>query len=291
MKSISVCIVLFHSDAEITSLLDQLLRPIYQNYIQEIILIDNGVVRTKIPKGIFSSDKVYYYRSPLNLGFAVANNFASSISVGKSLLFLNPDCLILEEEEFIDVLQSNSSLSYIGTMENCKPWSNLSSKPGFRKFLIGLDKFPINFRAFYFDGSFILVDKTSFLEIGGFEKLFLYGEDLLVFDELVGKLKCRIVGNGATIAHNRGASSSKLHLFLVNKIFAEYLYVIRTSMWLFPFYFLFRTLTFFLIISRDLILLRLTLLFFLRLIWDYVFLIIFRPFSFIHDRFYASTIL
>lgn len=83
----------------------------YNHFDFEVVVVDNGSTDKTVAmvKGNYPGVKIVVNKD--NQGFAVANNQAVKISVGKFLLFLNPDT------EFID----DSLFNTIKYLENNKP--------------------------------------------------------------------------------------------------------------------------------------------------------------------------
>jgi GT2 family glycosyltransferase len=262
-KKYTFVIVLYHNEDSIFKLVSDLTESVFQEFISQIILIDNGINRSfKTLNGL--DKRICYYRSPLNIGFGAACNFGVKMSDDEDVILLNPDCGINDFYFFKEFLVNNShDVSYIGSIEKGKKWSNLKRIPHiYNLFNLRGSSNIFDFDSFYFDGSFLSIKKHVFLSQGGFNDLFLYGEDLFFFESIKDKFNIGLYGLGDTFFHNRGSSSSSKHQYLSHKIFAEFYFNNKFSKYNFFFYF-FRSVQVFLILLRDLFLFKINMLVFL----------------------------
>ena len=175
------------------------------NLTKEIIIIDNAsddgsvdFIKEKFPH-------IKLIANQTNLGFGKANNQGLKISTGDYILFINPDTLVSENtlETIISFLKQNPQIGLAGCKiinDNgtfylpCKrgfpgPWASFTKLTGLSK-LFPKSKIFAKYNMTYLDenethevdavsGSFMMIPRTIYNKIGGFdEQFFMYGEDL-----------------------------------------------------------------------------------------------------------------
>ena len=175
------------------------------NLTKEIIIIDNAsddgsvdFIKEKFPQ-------IKLIANQTNLGFGKANNQGLKISTGDYILFINPDTLVSENtlETIISFLKQNPQIGLAGCKiinDNgtfylpCKrgfpgPWASFTKLTGLSK-LFPKSKIFAKYNMTYLDenethevdavsGSFMMIPRTIYNKIGGFdEQFFMYGEDL-----------------------------------------------------------------------------------------------------------------
>jgi GT2 family glycosyltransferase len=188
----------------------------------------------------------------LNVGFAVACNFGASISRGKRILFINPDVGNLNLKDFKNAFDSMRPIVFLGSREGKSVWTNRSPVPSLHKIMASFTR-NLRSETFYMDGSFMLISKGAFFDVGGFDDFFLYGEDLFLFKKLI-KRDSDIVffGDGSSFVHFRGSSTKRRHKFIDSKFYAELKYLKENSNILtFNLYGILRILVLSLILMRD----------------------------------------
>ncbi len=228
-KDISVIIVTFNCGDYLVDLFNDFLGTYLNSYIIEILVIDNGDIALRDIVMNYGSDKVLYYRTPLNVGFAVACNFGVGISRGKRILFINPDVGNLNLKDFKIAFDSIHPVVFLGSMEDKSVWTNRNPVPSIQKIT---SLFTKKFRSetYYMDGSFMLISKSVFLDVGGYENFFLYGEDLFLFKKLINRCSdIMFFGDGDSFVHFRGSSTTRRHKFIDSKFYAELKYLKENS--------------------------------------------------------------
>jgi N-acetylglucosaminyl-diphospho-decaprenol L-rhamnosyltransferase len=202
----------------------------------EVFVVDNHSIDGSIDYVQPKFPWVRFIINPENLGFSKANNQALAESVGKYILFLNPDT-ILPEDSFKKVLAFMDSHPDAGAcgvrmvdgrgsfLKESKrgfpsPWASFCKSVGltaafprsrfFAAYYLGhLNEEETN-RVDTLSGAFMLVKKELLEAIGGFdEQFFMYGEDIDL------SYRIRLSGShnyylpNTTIIHFKGESTKK----------------------------------------------------------------------------------
>lgn len=248
MIDISVIIVNYN----VKELLEQCIKSILsasQKLNVEIIVVDNNSfdgsiehLKTKFP----NQPKLKLIESPVNLGFAKANNLGVKEAAGEYLLILNPDT-ILQEDTLEKTLQFYKTTPGIGAM-TCKlilPNGKLDlacrrsfPTPSVAVYrILGLSRiFPKNrmfgkYNLTYLNenetyevdaivGAFMLIKKDIYEKVKGFdEDYFMYGEDL----DLCFRIKKEGYGiyyyPDTSIIHYKGESTKKSSTSYINNFY------------------------------------------------------------------------
>ena len=172
----------------------------------EVIVVDNAS-RDESPDYIDQFCKKYAYFQMIintgNIGFGAASNKGAAISEGKFLLFLNPDCKLLEGgiDRVIRYYEEAENAGAIGVkildrdgslQLSCRAFPGIASQFYESYFLYRIFKESNIFGSYFMtwwdhqtvrevdwlSGSFILIKKQIFKEIGGFDSdYFMYSED------------------------------------------------------------------------------------------------------------------
>lgn len=180
----------------INSLLTSLRRV---NFKFEILLVDNGSSDGSISffKKKFKGEKrIKLILNQKNLGFGKANNQAVKYALGKYLLFLNSDTLILDKaiEKLFNYYQDNEGkIAFLGGKLLNKDYTDQPSAAHFFTLPVvfaalflkgdywGLTRFsPDKIKKVdWVSGAFILTKKEIFQKIGGFdENIFMYMDEV-----------------------------------------------------------------------------------------------------------------
>lgn len=231
----------------------------------EIIIVDNNsfdgsvsYIKSKFPAG----SGVRIIESPVNLGFAKANNLGAAEAKGEYLLILNPDT-ILQEDTLVKTLEFYRSNTNTGAL-TCKlilPNGKLDlacrrsfPTPSVAVYrILGLSKLFPKSRLFgkynltYLDendthevdaivGAFMLIKASVYREVKGFdEDYFMYGEDLdLCFRIKKAGYKVYYYP-GTSIIHYKGESTKKSSISYVSNFYGAMQIFVRknlqTSFW------------------------------------------------------------
>ncbi|MCC6865873.1 MAG: glycosyltransferase [Ignavibacteria bacterium] len=265
---ISVIIVNYN----VKELLEECIRSVLNSSVNlnvEIIVVDNNsfdgsiqYIKEKFP----NENRLKIIESPINLGFAKANNLGSKEANGEYLLILNPDT-ILQEDTLEKTLKfyKNSEKTGAVTCKLILPTGKLDlacrrsfPTPSVAVYrILGLSKLFPNSKTFgkynltYLDendtyevdaivGAFMFIKKRIYDEVNGFdEDYFMYGEDLdLCFR--IKKAGYKIYYYPQTsIIHYKGESTKKSSISYVNNFYgAMQVFVkknLNTSFWLMNF--------------------------------------------------------
>jgi N-acetylglucosaminyl-diphospho-decaprenol L-rhamnosyltransferase len=202
----------------------------------EVIVVDNASADD--PSRILAEEFswVKLIRSDHNIGFARANNLGAKHSCGNSILFLNPDTLIIQDAICRMVLQldSDPQIGAVGcrllNRDLTTQMSCVQSFPGLINQILGIDWLrrrwpdlsiwgtralsPENLHSINdvdaVSGACIMVKREVFEKVGGFStEYFMYAEEI----DLCCKIhsagwKIRYVGD-AEIVHYGGQSTKK----------------------------------------------------------------------------------
>lgn len=184
----------------------------------EIIVIDNSP-DDKTYNFIVNEKGIQYFRNRHN-GFGRGNNLGFDKSLGRYLLFLNPDTLIIKPcfKKMIELYDSKADCGIVGfklvDLQGKENYSfNFRFKSGlmWKVFLKIFRKFGIFIHSImYTTGADILIDRNTFLRIGKFdENIFMYSEeaDLAFRVNTIGKRGYYY--NSIKIIHLQGMSNQQ----------------------------------------------------------------------------------
>lgn len=160
------------------------------NYEYEIIITDNDSKDKSCDKieEEFKNVKIIYSKE--NLGFSKGNNLAVRNARGKYVLFLNPDTIILNNAigkavEYIRINGNNKTLLGVRLLNADRTLQISSCKfPNpinviLSSYTLPNEKHYQNHETDWVMGAFMLMDRTFFNSLGGFdESYFMYSEDI-----------------------------------------------------------------------------------------------------------------
>lgn len=186
---LSIIIVNFQSQDFLKKCLLSLEKNLKKDFF-EVILVNNDSIPFK--KNLFNnrSFPIFPIQAPKNLGFGSACNLASQKAQGKYLFFSNPDSFLFDNslEKALYFLEKNSKIAVVGgkiilfPQKLSQPWTsgkkttllriifrNTFNVPWKKKHPVSVD---------WVSGTALLVKKTIFDKVGGFdENFFMYFED------------------------------------------------------------------------------------------------------------------
>lgn len=216
-STISVLIVYYKS-------IDLLLRCLHSIKVSnevpaKIIVVDNfsGDNAKALVLGKFKD--VQWYESGFNSGFGRANNMAALYSNADYLLILNSDVLLANTtiKNCFEFLEENSNVGVLGCKllnEDGSHQKSTYSVAGFRKMLdqnLAINKLwpmkgePVEAVM----GSFMLIPRKVFEEVGGFDPdFFMYAEELDLCHRIAQKGYKILYFEGATAVHKNGGSTT-----------------------------------------------------------------------------------
>ena len=241
---LSLIVVTYNSEETIKECLNAIIDQIGPE--DKILVFDNGSSdSTPIILKEYQS-KVSLYLSPNNFGFSYACNWCANKSDSTNYLaFVNPDAVL--NLGLIDRARetfANGSVGLVGF--ECIDKNGLHDK-NFRRFpsvLSGIltlidhiflrlnltKKLNFNLSKHYLDGSCMFIERDIFKDVGQFEDLFLYGEDVILCNFLSKKKIKAVYHPDISYLHLRGSSSSLISgergwSMLPNMIYSELFYL------------------------------------------------------------------
>lgn len=231
---VSVLIVSYNTK-DMTLACIESVRKFASNNEQEIIVVDNASSDGSADAIEKNFPDIRLVRSPVNLGFAGANNLAALQATAPFILLLNPDTLILDNgiERLLSFAQLNPdagiwggrtffadmSLNPSSVWRFMSLWSLFAQTFGFSK-IFGKSRFwsPESYGGWGRDsvrevdivtGCFFLIKRTLWEKLGGFDRqFFMYAEeaDLCFRARKLGAQA--LFTPDATIIHYGGASET-----------------------------------------------------------------------------------
>lgn len=199
MIKISIILVNYNTSDHILKCLSSL-KSILDFYDHEIIIVDNDSIENELEKLKNISDNIKIIHNNVNVGFGAACNIGAKNSLGKYLLFINPDTIFIEDAfpELIKTLENNSEIAVASCALVNQHMDYVYSFNDFPRLkyefteAIGSGthndiqkkiEFLKNNQSKIFEcdwviGAFMFIRKTKFDKVGGFdESFFLYYED------------------------------------------------------------------------------------------------------------------
>lgn len=203
----------------------------------EVIVIDNASTDSSWRDLIPEFPKIRFISSPVNEGFAKANNKAVQLARGEYLLILNPDTEIegYYIQEVLAFADSKENFGCLGVrMHDAKGNFLPESKRSVPDIFNSFEKLFINFRnndskSYYrndisefenaevevITGAFCLIKKEVYEKIGGFDEMyFMYGEDIDLCYTLLNNGYENYYYGKASILHHKGESTIKDEIYL-----------------------------------------------------------------------------
>ncbi len=241
--SLCLIVVTYNSENTIRDCLDSLVIQISSK--DKILVFDNGSMDGT--KNILSEyeSKVSLHFSKKNFGFSYACNWCAKQTNATHLAFINPDAVA--ELGLVDRARNtfiDSTVSLVGFSckdENGFPDKNFRRYPSvFSGLLITIDtiKFKVNqsfhsefdLQIHYLDGSCMFINRQVFFDVGLFHNLFLYGEDVILCENLRQRGIKAIYHKDIFYLHLRGTSSAsalgeRSWSMLPNMVYSELYYL------------------------------------------------------------------
>ncbi len=226
MKDLSIITVNYRSWDKLSQCLDSLAAISDSYFSFEVIVVDNCSQDGKLSEFRQNYPQFSFILNKGNFGFANGNNLGAANSLGKYLLFLNPDTIISERAlltmlDKAKVSKANSIISCRQIRENGtedKPYGIFPSPislTGWTRFFAKFLRLNVNPRQNervvipdWVSGSVIMMSKNSFNTIGKWnERFWMYYEDVDFCrraKELGGVI---YLLKNVTVTHNHGGSS------------------------------------------------------------------------------------
>lgn len=225
-KQLSIVIVTYNSEKHIFGCLDSIFEFNDIGEGLEVIVSDNFsensiemFEKIKLQFG----DKVVLIQNNLNGGYGYGNNRGVNAAKSSRLIIMNPDVRIVSPifAQIIGVFNDNKNIGLLGV--RFKDGSkSLTFKPEFKNLfrlvfgslLIDLGLYKIH--QVYFSGSFLILDKSSFIQAGLFdENIFMYYEEADVSNRILSIGKETILAKDLFVlhlAHGRKVNYSLLRI-------------------------------------------------------------------------------
>ena len=200
----------------------------------EIIVVDNSNDDNEFEKlKSIVGNKAKLVQANGNLGFGKGNNLGVENSCGEYLLFLNTDTILVNNAifEMYQFLKNNENVGAVCPnlyTKDMKPNHSYEDCKIDEKYEVKLNRFfnlikrrikrqDFNFTRYpkkirgYLSGASLMIKRTCFEEIGGFDKdIFMYGEDMLLCYNVQFICKKELYSvPSAKIIHFEGGSSDK----------------------------------------------------------------------------------
>jgi len=227
---VSVVIVNYNGLNYLKECFDALLQNL-KNIEFEIIVVDNNSQDDSCAYLKTNYPDIILMESNVNLGFGKGNNEAVRKAIGKYLLLLNNDTIVLDPLlPVLNFLKSDATIGIVGIKmldENKKYLPSAGNFPNYKNLFqmkkildIGAEFNIGRFNKEYYEvdwlsGSFLMMPTALFKEIGGFdEDYFLYVEDVDFSKKIADKGYRRVFLPHFSYIHFVGFNISKNHLLV-----------------------------------------------------------------------------
>ena len=203
MLDLQIQIINYNSVSYLKKCTDSILADLKDSPLTyKIFILDNGSQDDLTPiKNLYKNENLEFFYSKENLGFSAGHNFLSGKGNSKALLFVNPDTEIQSNgaiEKLFSFLFSDKHYAVVGPKMVSKWGGPRTNDHAEIKGLIArifnylgqIWWFPRRTptEVFWVEGSFFLVKKDLFVELGGFdERFFLYCEEVDLCKRLIDK--------------------------------------------------------------------------------------------------------
>ena len=236
MLKIAVIIINYNSSEYTINCIKSILQKTNESFEYKIYIVDNNSAKndyyslqTYINQNI--NNKVSLHRSTINKGFGGGNMFGLQFAEPSEFVaFINNDTLFLNNclEILYDFIKKTPAAGIVGGQSfddknneiiSFDHYASTTRQIFGRRFLerLNSDKYPVRKKSYQtplkvntVSGSFMLIDRKSFNEIGGFdENLFLYYEETDVCLRLKNINKDCFIVPQAKYLHYHGASTER----------------------------------------------------------------------------------
>lgn len=206
-KLISVIIVTYNSDKYIFDCLDSIFKHNDIGDKLEVIVVDNcsdNVDHLFSRIELIYGDKINLIQSRVNGGYGHGNNQGINASCSSHCIVMNPDVRLVKPifRSIIEIFNSKSDIGIVGVRFvdgsvpiYFKPEYSSLFRMIFGRSLVKLRCYSI--REVFFSGSFLAIDKVSFIKAGMFdENIFMYHEEADISNRMF------LIGKGSFWAEN-----------------------------------------------------------------------------------------
>jgi GT2 family glycosyltransferase len=200
-------------------------------FLYEIIIVDNNSTDGSQEYIKLNYPNVKLFAENQNLGFGKANNLGAEKSIGKNLLLLNNDTILLEnihpalnmakkqDVGAVGIKMYNGDMKYtpsVGKFPKSLDLIKLSNLGEKRKEFITGDFKKDSYKVDWISGSFMIIKKTDWNLVNGFdEDFFMYVEDVDLCKRIHNLGKKIIFFPNISYIHYVGFNSSR-ELTLIN---------------------------------------------------------------------------
>jgi len=226
LKDLSVIIVNYRCWDKLAQCLDSLTAISETSVSFEVIVVDNASEDGRLQKFRQLYRQIVFLSNQGNWGFSSGNNLGAAAARGKYLLFLNPDTIV--SEKVLTAMLDQAKVSNANSIISCrqirqngdedKPFGAFPSPIALTGWTRALAKLmhlninPVQNEHFIFpdwvSGSVILISKTSFKAIGGWnERFWLYFEDVDLCQRARAAGGAILLLKSVALIHNHGGSS------------------------------------------------------------------------------------
>ena len=186
----------------------------------EILVVDNESQDNSKELITKTFPKVKWIQNSYNAGFGRANNLGFAHSVGKYVLLLNSDMLLLEEYDLKDCIEKLENDKQAGVL-GCKLLNEDGTYQKSTYYDVGTVRYLLSMSILWYKvfkpqpksfdaimGSFMLFKREVFEDVKGFDPdFFMYGEELELCHRLKEKGYTLIYDENYTAIHKHGGSS------------------------------------------------------------------------------------
>lgn len=176
--TLSIIIVAYNNQDLLRQCLLSIQANVSTKLTYELIVVDNNSVDQTLSMLHAEFPEITVIANPENYGFAKANNLGLKIALGKYLLLLNNDTLVLKNslETLVSYLETNIQVGAVSPkLLNSDGVSVQVQGGGLKKHWYSTKPLAVKF----ITGAAFVIRRETYLQVGGLdEKFFFYNEDL-----------------------------------------------------------------------------------------------------------------
>lgn len=208
--NLSLLLVNYHTESHIMTLLNDVLGQSLPKDSFEVIIVDNsqsGTLETQLKYTHFAHLNLHVISSAENIGFGRAMNLAAAKASGEYLLIINPDIRLHDPELLAKLLTQASDIDF--GVASCRILNDNNEDVSTYYHYEFNDTLGYDGEICWFQGSFLLLKRSVFMELGGFDAdFFMYCEDVDLCLRLkkIGLLLIKF--DDLSVYHLGGASES-----------------------------------------------------------------------------------
>lgn len=212
MPTVSIVIPAYNAEQFVGEAINAVLSQTYADY--EVVVVDDGSTdETRAIVKTFGESVRYYYQP--NGGSASARNLGVEKSRGDYIAFLDADDLWESEklEIQLDFLRNNPEIALV-----CSAYHYFGKKSKTSHLLSSKDAQGFLFRRLFLESfirtSSVILKKSAFLEVGGFNEVYRLGQDYDLWLRIAKKYPIAYLGRFLVKArsHDQNTSKAKIPL-------------------------------------------------------------------------------